>query len=167
MCQGLRREREWRRKRHSTQNLTIGIRIVRSGLTSHISVNFLEESSTGLQILRGPEFLVGPGRAQSLELRLFESALSIQNYSPQVNRATKVVCVLDCMRLGLPGVKVCAVKLALVEKQYPQGVMDPEQLSAPFEKGRNCEGRLEVMNGLLSIALGTIYVAKKALGLTG
>ena len=40
--------------------------------------------------------------------------------------------------------------------------MGPKQLPVPAERGRDCEGCLEVVNGLFFFSLGMIYSAKNA-----
>ena len=80
-------------------------------------------------------------------------------------RATQPVSIIDCVCLGLFDVNVRVVEIVLIAKQLCHVVMNPKLSIAPAERGRGCEGYLEVVNGLLFLSLGTVYNAKHAVGL--
>lgn len=44
--------------------------------------------------------------------------------------------------------------------------MDPKQVIKPVERCRDSEGRLEMVDGLLGLALGPIYVAEEVMTFT-
>ena len=70
------------------------------------------------------------------------------------------------MRLGLFDVSMRLVKLTFVQKQRRQAVMNPKRHIVAVENGGDCEGCLEMVNGLLSLALGMVDFTKEAVGFT-
>src|SRR5258708_6706942 len=58
------------------------------------------------------------------------------------------------------------LKLAFIEEKLRKRVMNPKNLIVPVERGRDFDSRLEVVNSFRSLALGTMYEAKKAVRLT-
>jgi hypothetical protein len=114
-------------------------------------------------ILHSPKLLINVGGAQSLRLGVFKSVLIVQNQGSQLHRKTEVVCAVDRVRRGVFDVSVCVVEPAFVAKQLRQFVMNPKQEIVPIERGCDSEGYLEMVNRLLGIALGSIYVAEKTM----
>ena len=53
------------------------------------------------------------------------------------------------MQLGLADMNLRVVKILVIEEQLRQAVMNTEQMMVPVERGRNSEGRLEMVNRLL------------------
>ena len=60
---------------------------------------------------------------------------------------------------------VCVIEPALVGRNLRQGPVDIEQLTAPVGRGRNPSGCLEVVDGLLRLALGVVYLTKEPMKL--
>ena len=50
------------------------------------------------------------------------------------------ICVISRMPLGLCNVGICILELVFIAEQHRQGVMDPKQLFAPVECGRDAKG---------------------------
>ena len=119
-----------------------------------------KESSAIICLCQSPELLKNLERAESLGCRIFKPALSTKNISLQANCTTQVVRVVDHAQLGLFDLGVCLVKLVFVAKQYRQGVMNPKLFTIPVESGYDSKGRIEMVNRLLPLALGAIYLAK-------
>ena len=83
----------------------------------HFPFNPLEEISTVLYVASIPELLINLECTQTLRLRIFEPALLKINLSLQIDRASKVVCIIDRVQLGLLDLNVCVVKPAFITKQ--------------------------------------------------
>ena len=86
--------------------------------------------------------------------------LLIPDLSLQPRRACQVVCVVDCVLLCLFNKSVCIIGPAPPGKQVRKGIMNPKQPIDCSQRESNFEGHLEVVNGLLCIVLGLIYLAK-------
>ena len=71
------------------------------------------------------------------------------------------------MRLGAANVGMSVAKPALIAEQSRQGITDPKLLVVPVERRRDPEGRLVVVDGLLGLTLGVVYVAEDTVTLTG
>ena len=80
-----------------------------------------------------------------------------------VHRATKAVRVVNRIQFSLFDVGLCIVKLVYVVKQPRQGVVNPEKLTMPVEGGCNSDDRFGMLNGLLSVTLGSMYKTEKAM----
>jgi hypothetical protein len=84
--------------------------------------------------------------------------LSAPNPSLQQACETHVEWVVNGMRLGLFDVDLCFAEPALVRTQDRKGMINPKQLIVPIGVGCDSEGRLEMVDGLLSFALETVYL---------
>jgi len=100
---------------------------------------------------------------QSLRLCLLELVLSIPKPGLQLHCTSQIVRVVGGVRLGAFDACVCFVKPAFLEKQVRQFVIIPGQLIMPVERGRDPEGCLEVVDGLLCLSLGIAYLTKDAM----
>ena len=124
---------------------------------------FPEKHSAALHVRRSPDLLIHSDSAQNLGLCPFESMLFIPKVGLQFHRATQFVSVVDRVRLSPFNVSMCIIEPVFVEKQQRQPVMNPKQGLVPVERRCDSEGRLEMVNGLLPLALGTIYLAKNTM----
>ena len=79
--------------------------------------------------------------------------LPVQYASAYIKRASQEEHVVPRVRLGLFGVSVRVVELSFLDIQLDQGQMAPEQITAQVLGGSDSERRLEMMDGLLRIAL--------------
>jgi hypothetical protein len=64
------------------------------------------------------------------------------------------------VRPGAFDVSLCIVEPAFIEKQPRQAVMSQKQFIVPVEGGCNTESYLEMVDSLICVALGTMYMAK-------
>jgi len=74
-----------------------------------------------------------------------------------------MVCAIGCVQLGAFDVSICIIKPTSVEKKPRQGIINPKQVVVPVERGRNSKGHLEMVDGLLSLALGSVYISENTM----
>ena len=96
-------------------------------------IDLLEELSTVLHILRGPDLPINVDSTQCLGLCVFESTLFIPNPTLLLRRAAQKVWVIDRVCLGAFDVGVRVIGPALLGEQPCQGVMYPKQAIVPAE----------------------------------
>lgn len=75
------------------------------------------------------------------------------------------IWIVDCVGLDTFNVSACVVEAVLPGKQLCQGVVNPKQFIVPVERGCISEGYFEMVNGLLRLPLGAIYIAKNTVTL--
>ena len=71
--------------------------------------------------------------------------------------------MIDRIQLGQFGVSVGVLEPPFLERQLPPGVMNPKQLRVPVERGRDFEGYLKMVSGLLPLTLAMIYLPKNTM----
>ena len=144
------------------EELTIVVRIVKS-----VDFDLAEKLFRVLCIIRSPESLERVKSAQRLESRIFKPALSIPESGLPFHRAGQKVCVVNCVHLGAFKVSLCILEFAWLGKHLCQGVMYPKQLIDHVERGGNPQGYLQMVNGLLCLALALVYFAESAMACAG
>lgn len=126
-------------------------------------MDYLEELSTALQVFCSPKIFENVRCAQKLGPRLLKTVLVIPDPSLELHRTTQTVCAIRRVRLGAFDVNICIIESASVEKKPRQGIINPKQAVVPIERGRDSKGHFEMVDGLLSLALGSVNFSENTM----